>query len=184
MSWGLRARRQAVAGMLRTALKRGLIGMLLTQLAIIVSLIGIDNWRKRVRPKRIKFPRTAPADMTVGGSDATTFTYGEDLYADMLAAIRGAQSRILFETYIWKGDELGREFKQALIEAAERGVEVYVIYDGFANLVVPRSFKRFPSSIHVLCYPLLRPGLLVLNIRKSGRDHRKILVIDGETAYV
>ncbi|HLR84688.1 MAG TPA: phospholipase D-like domain-containing protein, partial [Nocardioidaceae bacterium] len=48
----------------------------------------------------------------------------------------------------------------------------------------PRSFKRFPSSIHVLCYPLLRPGLLVLNIRKSGRDHRKILVIDGETAYV
>ena len=170
--------------LLRTALKRGLIGMFVTQVAIIVSLIGIDNWRKRIRPKRVKFPRTAPAEMPVGGSRATTFTYGEDLYDDMLDAIRNAKSRILFESYIWKGDDLGREFKQALIDAAERGVEVYVIYDGFANLVVPRSFKRFPSSMHVLCYPLFRPGLLMLNIRKSGRDHRKILVIDGETAYV
>ncbi|UYM07900.1 phospholipase D-like domain-containing protein [Solicola gregarius] len=158
--------------------------MFVTQVAIIISLIGIDNWRKRIRPRKVKFPRTAPAEMPVGDSAATTFTYGEDLYADMLDAIRGAKRRILFESYIWKGDELGREFKDALVEASERGVEVYVVYDGFANLVVPRSFLRFPSAIHVLRYPLFRPGLLMLNVRKSGRDHRKILVVDGETAYV
>lgn len=45
----------------------------------------------------------------------------------------------MLETYIWKGDDLGKEFKDALVEATERGVEVFVIYDGFANLVVPAS---------------------------------------------
>ncbi|MBD5787496.1 phosphatidylserine/phosphatidylglycerophosphate/cardiolipin synthase family protein [Cellulosimicrobium terreum] len=102
----------------------------------------------------------------------------------MLAAIRGAKSCILLETYIWKGDALGQEFKDALIEASERGVEVYVIYDGFANLVVPRAFFDLPEPIHVLRYPVFRPGVLMLNVRKSGRDHRKILVVDDEVAFV
>src|SRR5699024_5102317 len=81
-------------------------------------------------------------------------------------------------------DRVGREFKQALIDAAARGVEVYVTYDGFANLVVPRSFFDFPPEIHVLRYPAFRPGVLLLNIRKSGRDHRKILTGDGEVGFV
>ena len=184
MSTGHNSRRRSAIRALRKAFRRGLLAMFVTQLAIIISLIGIDNWRKRIRPRKVRFPRTAPADIEVGSSQATTFTYGEDLYEDMLASIRGAKSRILFESYIWKGDDVGREFKRALIEASERGVEVHVIYDGFANLVVPRSFLSFPPAIHVLRYPLFRPGLLMLNVRKSGRDHRKILVVDGEIAYV
>ncbi|NKX93315.1 phosphatidylserine/phosphatidylglycerophosphate/cardiolipin synthase family protein [Sanguibacter hominis ATCC BAA-789] len=102
----------------------------------------------------------------------------------MLAAIRGAQHTIMLESYIWKGDAIGAEFKEALIEAADRGVNVYVIFDGFANLVVPREFLRFPERIHVLRYPAFRPGLLTLNVRHSGRDHRKILVVDDEIGYV
>ena len=44
----------------------------------------------------------------------TTYTFGMDLYDDMLAAIDGAKKQILFETYIWKGDEIGERFKTAL----------------------------------------------------------------------
>ena len=40
----------------------------------------------------------------------------------MLAAIEGARRQILFETYIWKGDEVGERFKAALAAAADRGV--------------------------------------------------------------
>ena len=64
----------------------------------------------------------------------------------MLDAIEGAQRQILFETYIWKGDAVGERFKAALAAAADRGVEVYCIYDGFANLVVSPRFKRFPDD--------------------------------------
>ena len=57
----------------------------------------------------------------------TVYTYGEDLYYDMLGAIRQAKEEIFFETFIWKSDAIGQSFKRALIEAADRGVEVYVV---------------------------------------------------------
>ncbi|MGI5121672.1 phospholipase D-like domain-containing protein [Marinactinospora thermotolerans] len=167
-----------------TLLKRALLAVVAAEVAVVATLIAIDSWRKRVRPKRTSFPRSAPKEMPVGETTVTVYAYGEDLYRDMLDAIRSARHRIMFEVFIFKGDAVGREFKRALIEAAERGVEVHVIYDGFANLVVPRSFFRFPPSVHVLRYPAFRPGVLLLNVRKSGRDHRKILVVDGEIGFI
>ena len=105
--------------------------------------------------------------MPVGDGTLTTYTYGQDLYDDMLAAIDGAQRQILFETYIWKGDEIGERFKAALAAAADRGVEVYCIYDGFANLVVSPRFKRFPPTMKVLRYPVYPAGLAVLRPRAA-----------------
>ncbi|MEU0491008.1 phospholipase D-like domain-containing protein [Nocardiopsis sp. NPDC006139] len=169
---------------IKSAVKWGLLGLLATQIAVAATLMGVNHWRRKVRPHRAYFPRTAPEALPVGDTTATVYTYGEDLYEDMLAAIRGARRRVLFESYIVKDDRAGNEFKQALIDAAERGVEVYVIYDGFANLVVPRSFFDFPPEVHVLRYPAFRPGVLLFNIRKSGRDHRKILTVDGEIGFV
>ncbi|WP_116246112.1 phosphatidylserine/phosphatidylglycerophosphate/cardiolipin synthase family protein [Nocardiopsis sp. FIRDI 009] len=167
-----------------SALKWGFGGILATQVAVAATIIGVNQWRRRVRQHRARFPRTAPVELPVGETTATVYTYGEDVYEDMLAAIRGARRRILFESFIFKDDQVGREFKRALIDAADRGVEVFVIYDGFANLVVPRSFFDFPPSVRVLRYPAFRPEVLLLNVRKSGRDHRKILTVDGEVGFV
>lgn len=167
-----------------SAIKWGIAGMTAAQVAVAAVIIVIGHWRKRVRQHRVDFPRTLPAELAIGGSTATVYTYGEDVYTDMLAAIRGARRRILFESFIVKNDRVGREFKQALVDAAARGVDVYVVYDGFANLVVPSRFFDFPRSVHVLRYPAFRPGVLLLNVRKSGRDHRKILCVDGETGFV
>jgi cardiolipin synthase len=169
---------------MRTLVKVAVVGAVATEVVVIGTLMAVDSWRKRVRPRQAQFPRTDPASVEVGGSVATVYTYGDDLYADMLAAIRGARHRILFESYIVKGDRVGAEFKQALCDAAARGVEVYVLYDGFANLVVPRSFFDFPETVNVIRFPTFRPGVLLLNVRKSGRDHRKILVVDGEVGFV
>ena len=169
---------------IRSAIKWGLVGLLATQVAVAATLMGVNHWRRKVRPRRTFFPHTAPEKFMVGESEATVYTYGVDLYDDMLTAIQGARHRVLFESYIVKNDRVGREFKQALIDAAARGVEVYVIYDGFANLVVPRSFFDFPPEVHVLRYPAFRPEVLLLNIRKSGRDHRKILTVDSEVGFV
>ncbi|MFC3998985.1 phosphatidylserine/phosphatidylglycerophosphate/cardiolipin synthase family protein [Nocardiopsis sediminis] len=167
-----------------TVVRRAALGLVAAEIAVVVGLVAFDIWRKRVRPRRADFPRTAPEEFRVGETALTVYAFGEDVYTDMLAAMRGARRRIMFESFIVKDDRMGRAFKQALIEAAERGVEVYVVYDGFANLVVPRSFFRFPPSVHVIRYPAVRPGLLLLNLRKSGRDHRKILAVDGEVAFI
>ncbi len=160
-------------------------GWLVAVAGIIVALTVTSKVRKLTRAHRGDgFPRTPPTEVPVSGSTViTTYTYGADLYDDMLAAIAGAKERILFETFIIKGDETGKRFKRALIRAAERGVEVRVVYDGFANLVVRPSFLRFPAPVQVLRYPLFS-GWNIFNPRRWGRDHRKILVVDDTSAFV
>jgi cardiolipin synthase len=152
-------------------------------MAIGIAMSLVDSYRRRGK-KPGQFPTTPPATATVGEGTITTYTFGRDLYADMLAAIEGAQRQILFETYIWKGDAVGEKFKSALAAAADRGVEVYCIYDGFANLVVSPRFKHFPASMKVLRYPAYAAGWRFFDLRRYGRDHRKILVVDDKEAYV
>jgi cardiolipin synthase len=151
-----------------------------TVVAVVLTLV--DSYRRRGK-KSEPFPTTDPNTVTIGDGSVTTYTFGQHLYDDMLEAIRGAQHQILFETYIWKGDETGRIFKDALAEAAGRGVEVYAIYDGFANLVVSPRFKRFGPRLRVLEYPVYNAGLRFFDLRRYGRDHRKILVVDDEVAF-
>lgn len=166
-----------------TILRRTLMSFLGVQLALAVGMSVVDSYRRRGKKPK-PFPTTAPTTVAIGDGTITTYTFGRDLYDDMLAAIRGARKQVLLETYIWKGDEVGESFKRALAAAADRGVEVYVIYDGFANLVVSPRFKRFPSSIRVLRYPVYAAGLRFWELRRYGRDHRKILVVDEEVGFV
>ncbi len=163
--------------------RRTLLTVFGVQLALAVGMSLVDSYRRRGKKPK-PFPVTPPRTVSVGDSTLRTYTYGRDLYADMLAAIDGAQRQILFETYIWKGDEIGERFKAALAAAADRGVEVYCIYDSFANLVVSPRFKRFPSNMKVLRYPLYPAGWRFFDVARYGRDHRKILVVDDHEGFV
>ena len=165
------------------ALRRTLLTFVGIQFALAIGMSLVDSYRRRDKKPK-PFPVTAPRQVPVGDGSLTTFTYGRDLYESMLAAIEGAQRQILFETYIWKGDEVGERFKAALSAAADRGVDVYCIYDGFANLVVSPRFKRFPSNMKVLRYPIYPAGWKFFDLARYGRDHRKILVVDDTVGFV
>lgn len=175
-------RKQAASG-LATWLRRVLLTIFGIQLGLAVGMSLVDSYRRRgKRPK--PFPVREPRTMVVGDGEVTTYAFGQDLYDDMLAAIEGAEQQILFETYIWKGDVVGERFKSALAAAADRGVDVYCIYDGFANLVVPPTFKRFPRNMKVLRYPVYSAGWRFFDLRRYGRDHRKILVVDDGVGFI
>jgi len=150
-------------------------------LAVAMSLV--DAYRRRGKKSK-PFPVTPPKSTPVGGGSLTTYTFGDDLYEDMLDAIAQARKQIFFETYIWKGDEVGQRFKTALADALARGVEVYCIYDRFANLVVAPRFLRFPKGMKVLKYPVYPAGWRFFDLSRYGRDHRKILVVDDDVAFV
>jgi cardiolipin synthase len=165
----------------RTILRRVLLAVLAVQGGTLAALAVVDHRRKKHRRPAV-FPRTPPRSVTAGGSEVTLYTYGEDLYADMLAAIRQAKEQIFFETFIWKGDRVGQEFKQALIAAGERGVDVYIVYDRFANLLVSPRFFNFPATLKVKPHRLIGFGLRFP--RQTGRDHRKLLVVDDDAAFV
>ena len=164
-------------------LRRALLTVLGAQLALAVGLTLVDSYRRRGKKPK-PFPTTPPREVQIGDGSVTTYTYGRDLYDDMLAAIDGAKRQILLETYIWKSDEVGERFKAALSRAADRGVEVYCVYDGFANLVVSPRFKRFPPNMKVLRYPVYPAGWRFFDLRRYGRNHRKIMVVDDEVGFL
>jgi cardiolipin synthase len=170
-------------GTLRVALRRGLLTFFGVPFVVALVMTLVDSYRRRGK-RTEPFPVEPPGDLVIGEGTVRTYTYGQDLYDDMLAAIDSAQRQILFESYIWKGDAVGERFKQALTSAAARGVEVYAIYDGFANLVVSPRFKRFGPRLRVLEYPVYAAGWRFFDLRRYGRDHRKILVVDDEVGFV
>ena len=163
--------------------RRALLAVSLLQ-ALVLTLSTVQGALRTRRFRRTAIPRIPPASRKIGGDSVTVFFYGEDLYQEMLRAIGQAKKRIFFETFIWKDDEVGRAFKDALTEAAGRGVEVYVVYDAFANLVVPAEFKRFGHRVHVVRYPVFAAGWKFYDPRRYGRDHHKILCIDDDLAFV
>ena len=167
-------------------LRRALLTFLGAQATAVASLMATTKVRKLLRQRKTpQLPPAMPVSHQIGdGSIATTYTYGAILFDEMLEAIAGAERRILLETFIIKNDDTGRRFKAALVEAAERGVEVHVIFDRFANLVVRPSFLAFPPSVDVLPYPVFATGWQFWNPRRFGRDHRKILVVDDTVAFV
>ena len=164
-------------------LRRTLLTVVGLQLALAIGMTLVDSYRRRGKKPK-PFPVTTPREVAIGEGTLTPYTYGQDLYEAMLEAIAAAQRQILFETYIWKGDEVGERFKAALATAAERGVDVYCIYDGFANLVVSPRFKRFPDRMKVLRYPIYPAGWKFFDLARYGRDHRKLLVVDDAVAFV
>jgi cardiolipin synthase A/B len=166
----------------RKIVRRTALAVAAVQAATLASLAVVDHHRKKDRRPAV-FPRVPPRSVTAGGSEVTLYTYGEDLYADMLGAIRQAGKQIFFETFIWKADAVGQEFKDALLDAASRGVRVYIVYDEFANLVVPRAFFRFPKHPNLKVKPHRLFGLIPFP-RQTGRNHRKLLVVDEDVAFV
>lgn len=171
--------------MIHQALLWSALAVLVAPLLAIGTPFVIDAGRRHFSPQE-RLPTSHHAPLMIGESEVQVYTHGEELYAAMIAAIRRARERIVFETFIWKDDAAGRLFKQELLDAAGRGVQVFIIFDGFANLVVPRRFKRFAPSpnLFVLEYPLLSWPWHPFHLRSYARDHRKLLVVDGQNAFV
>ncbi|HSN43927.1 MAG TPA: phosphatidylserine/phosphatidylglycerophosphate/cardiolipin synthase family protein [Propionibacteriaceae bacterium] len=152
------------------------------QVATAVALSATDLIGRRHR-RPYRFPVAEARTVHCDEDEVTIYTFGGDLYVDMLSAIREATETIYFETFIWKGDDVGRRFRDALDDAAARGVKVHLVWDQFANLVVPPSFFRFHPAVKVKRHPWISSPFF-WNPRNMGRDHRKILVVDSRIAFL
>lgn len=148
------------------------------------SVMALDLIEQRGRRER-KAPRPGTFHSQLADSQLRIFTDGATLYDEMIAAIDTAENSIMMETYIWKNDEVGQRFIDAFNNAAARGVTVHLIYDGFANLVVPHSFYRqLSEKINVFRLPAIGRNFWEGPLRYTGFNHSKILVVDDVTAFV
>ncbi|HLX58743.1 MAG TPA: phospholipase D-like domain-containing protein [Ktedonobacteraceae bacterium] len=160
------------------------LGVTIGLQGLIVIILQIISVRRKRHQPQGGFPHHNLEELRVGKNKLQLFDYGRELYDAMLAAIDAAQESIYLETYIWKGDAVGQAFKEHLARKAAEGVEVYVILDNFANLVVPGKFKVFPSAINVLQYYAIHSPLHLFDPRRYALDHRKLLVVDGSIGFI
>jgi cardiolipin synthase len=118
------------------------------------------------------------------GNRLEIFEDGAGGLAAMLAAIQGARRRIHLETYILRTDATGRRFLAALEERARAGVTVRLLFDAFGSigldLTALAELTRAGGDV-IAFNPL---GRLYPRWLPRRRDHRKILVVDGEVGFV
>lgn len=105
---------------------------------------------------------------------------GQQMFPEMLSCIEEARQSVWLETYTFTPDSLGERFRDALARAAQRGVQVRVLYDALGSIGTPAAFWT----------PLQEAGGQVrqfnpLALERLGiRDHRKLLIGDGAVAFV
>jgi cardiolipin synthase len=118
------------------------------------------------------------------GNAVTTLEGGDNAYPAMLTAIAGAQRCIAMASYIFRDDAAGRQFSDALIAAAQRGVMVRVLLDGVgAGYFFSRELLRMRAGgvmVERFLHTWLPWRMPFLNMR----NHRKLLVVDGSTAFL
>ncbi len=120
----------------------------------------------------------------VAGNAVRMLRNGEAVYPEMLAAIDGAESSVLLASYIFDADASGQLFIDALGRAADRGVDVRVLLDGYGEIYSrPRAGKKLRRrgvKLALFIPPKLIPPTWHLNLR----SHRKILAVDGRLVFV
>lgn len=122
----------------------------------------------------------------VTGNKVTLLIDGPATYASMTQAIQAARYHVNMETYIMEDDEVGRQFSDLLIAAQKKGVQVNLMYDSVGAISTPRAFFQpmIDAGIQVLEYNPLNPTQVRKDWAVNQRDHRKLLVVDGKTAFV
>ena len=118
----------------------------------------------------------------IDGNEIEILDDGELIFERMLSAIRNAEQTITKETYNYWGDEIGTAFAEELANAARRGVEVYFLMDFVGSRKATRSQLNLMEEAGVHLIRWRQPSWFQLS-RFNHRTHRKLMVIDGKTAF-
>lgn len=111
-------------------------------------------------------------------------TNGEQTYDRILKAIATAKHHIHLEYYIVRSDEIGSRLKDLLIQKAEEGVSVRFLYDAVGSWLLPHHYRQALADAGVQIVPFFPVKLPFLNHRVNFRNHRKIVVVDGDIGFI
>lgn len=118
----------------------------------------------------------------VDGNRVDALLNGDQIFPAMLAAIRGAQKTINFETYIYWSGKIGKDFADAFAERARAGVKVHVLIDWVGSSKMDDAYldEMKQAGVEVEKFHPLRWYNVA---RVNNRTHRKLLVVDGRIGF-
>jgi cardiolipin synthase len=143
----------------------------------------VERFGQRFLALKTLGDRVTGHHMTIG-NDIVAQSDGDHAYEAMLAAIEGAERSILLESYIFDNDEMGQRFVDHLSAAHKRGVKIRVLIDAvgarYSHPSILSALKREGITSDVF------NGNVIIGLRlpyANLRTHRKILIVDGYTAF-
>lgn len=116
-------------------------------------------------------------------SVARYYPLGEDKFADLIVELKKAEKYIFLEYFIIERGIMWDTILDILKEKVKEGVEVRVMYDGMCSiLLLPYNYPKELESFGIKA-KMFAPIVPFLSTTQNNRDHRKIVVIDGKTAF-
>jgi cardiolipin synthase len=120
-----------------------------------------------------------------GGHAIELLENGEEYFPAVFAAIEAAQHEVLIETFIVFEDKVGMELHAVLLRAAARGVRIDLLVDGFGSADLSDEYTSTLTAVGVRLR-VFDPARRLFGVRFNvlRRMHRKIVVVDGHTAFI
>ncbi|SMG07906.1 cardiolipin synthase [Paraburkholderia susongensis] len=120
----------------------------------------------------------------LSGNTVRTLVNGTATFEAIFEAIENARRYVIVQFFIVRDDELGDMLKDALIAKAQQGVRVYFLYDSIGSFDLPHRYVAALRAAGVEVHPFATNRRFVNRLQLNFRNHRKIVSVDGERAFV
>ncbi|MGV9457200.1 phospholipase D-like domain-containing protein [Streptomyces sp. NPDC003635] len=116
------------------------------------------------------------------GNSLLPLRNGDEIFAAMLESIRNAEHTVDMMTFVYWRGEIARQFAEALADRAGKGVRVRLLLDGFGSRQIENDLLEMMDRAGVEVAWFRKP-LYLTPLKQNHRCHRKVLVVDEETAF-
>lgn len=153
----------------------------------ILARLKKDSKETQIFDKHLAIETELLGNPLVVGNEVELLIDGPTTYQAMFEAIENAKDHINLETFIFEDDdEVGKRFADLLIRKQQSGVQVNVMYDSVGSLTTPAGFFKNlkDHGINTLEFNPINPLKWRKGWQVNERDHRKLLIVDGHTAFL
>src|SRR6187402_1204769 len=130
-----------------------------------------------------KYLSTEMSPLTAGNT-ARLLINGEEKFPAVIKALEEAKDHIHIEYYIYENDKIGKIIEEILIRKLKQGVSVRFIYDDFGSWGIRKNLAVRLRNAGVEAFPFYKISFFRMFNNLNYRNHRKIIIIDGNKAFV
>lgn len=134
--------------------------------------------------KLVNMMKRASFSYLLGDNKVQVFVDFPMMLQDMLRSIALAKHHIHVQFYIFMDDAVGRFLRDVLIDKARQGVKVRLLYDDVGSWKAKNRFFREMKEAGIEVYPFGEVKFAALSQRVNYRNHRKVVIVDGEVGYI
>lgn len=132
----------------------------------------------------VKLARNLSSSFYTINNNIEIFTTGADKFAALKRDLLAAKKTIYLQYYIFLDDSLGHEIAEILMAKAREGLDVKVMYDHVGSFSARNRFFKMMNEAGVETHPFFKVTFPQFANRVNWRNHRKLVVIDGEIGYI